>query len=235
MIIEDTLHRIFKYDDNFTYGLADIDGLVDKKYDGFKHAISIGKRLDDKIIDAIYDGPTIEYYNYYIQINKDLIDKAKEIQSEFQKIQIDTIIIEPTIWIDENTNTQYFQTLTVDISHKMVATRAGLGWIGKTDLLISTKFGPRLRLTSILINKKPDNISRPIENSRCGNCTICVDRCPAKAASGELWDITKHRDSFFDAHSCRKKCGEFAKQKLNLDKRICGICISVCPIGLKNT
>ena len=43
----------------------------------------------------------------------------------------------------------------VDISHKMVATRAGLGWIGKADLFISSRFGPRLRLVSILINKKP--------------------------------------------------------------------------------
>ena len=27
--------------------------------------------------------------------------------------------------------------LRYDISHKMVATRAGLGWIGKTDLFVS--------------------------------------------------------------------------------------------------
>ena len=43
-----------------------------------------------------------------------------------------------------------------------------------------------------------------------------------------------HRDSFFDAYKCREKCAELAKQKLNIDKRICGICVSVCPIGKKS-
>jgi ferredoxin len=36
---------------------------------------------------------------------------------------------------------------------------------------------------------------------------------------------------FFDAHTCREKCGEMARLYLNKDSRICGICVSVCPIG----
>ena len=35
----------------------------------------------------------------------------------------------------------------------MIATRAGLGWIGKTDLFISKDIGARLRLVSILIDR----------------------------------------------------------------------------------
>jgi len=116
----------------------------------------------------------------------------------------------------------------------MVATRAGLGWIGKTDLFISPVFGARLRLTSILISKDVLSALKPIDKSRCGNCSICVDKCPAQAATGQHWDINTDRDIFFDAFKCREKCGELAKIHLKVDRRICGICVAVCPIGRIN-
>jgi epoxyqueuosine reductase QueG len=115
----------------------------------------------------------------------------------------------------------------------MVATRAGLGWIGKTDLLISKKFGPRLRLVTILLDRDPGTTAVPIDKSKCGKCNICVEKCPAQAANGMLWNIKVHRDLFFNAFKCREKCGELARQKLNVDERICGLCVSVCPIGRK--
>jgi epoxyqueuosine reductase QueG len=49
-------------------------------------------------------------------------------------------------------------------SHKMVATRAGLGWIGKTDLFVSNKYGPRVRLASIRIDAPVSSINKPINN-----------------------------------------------------------------------
>jgi epoxyqueuosine reductase len=217
--------------DEYIFGTADLTGLIDEKFGEYRFGISIGRRLDDKIIDAIVNGPTIEYYDFYNQINKELAETAKIIKNELQKIGIASIIIEPTISTSSKEFEKYLTTLTVDLSHKMVATRSGLGWIGKTDLFISKAFGPRLRLVSLLINQKPDKDSYPIENSRCGACNICVDKCPAQAANGLLWNIKTHRDTFFNAHKCRDKCGELAKQRLNVDKRICGLCISVCPIG----
>jgi epoxyqueuosine reductase len=219
--------------DEYVFGTADLTGLIDKKFSEYRFGISIGKRLDDNIIDAIDNGPTIEYYNHYNRINKELAKITEKIKKELQKIGIGSIAIAPTVSIDSKEFEKYLPTLTADISHKMVATRAGLGWIGKTDLFISKKFGPRLRLVSLLMNQKPDKDSSPVEESRCGNCNVCVEKCPAQAANGILWNIKVHRDDFFNAHKCREKCGELAKQRLNVDKRICGLCISVCPIGRK--
>jgi epoxyqueuosine reductase QueG len=70
--------------------------------------------------------------------------------------------------------------------------------------------------------------------SRCGNCSICVDICPAKAANGKLWDITVDREVFYDPWKCRNQCAEFGMNRLGLDVRICGICVAACPIGQKN-
>ncbi len=233
-MIKDILKNNLTPIDEYIFGTADLTGLIDKKFGEYRFGISIGKRLDDRIIDSIVNGPTMEYYEYYNQINKELADAAGIIKNELKKSRVDSIVIEPTTSICSKELEKNLSTLTVDVSHKMVGTRAGLGWIGKTDLFISKKFGPRLRLVSLLINQKPDNDFYPIDKSRCGTCNICVDKCPAKAANGLLWDTKTHRDTFFNAHKCSDKCRELAKQRLNVDKRICGLCISVCPIGKKN-
>ena len=195
------------------------------------YGISIGRRLDDSIIDGIKEAPTIEYFHHYETINVELQISSEDIAFELNQIGIGAIAIKPTISTNSSEFDQYLPTLRYEISHKMVATRAGLGWIGKTDLFISKDFGARLRLTSILINKEVEPESKPIDKSRCGKCNICVEKCPAQAATGQLWDINTDRDIFFDAFKCREKCSEFGKGVLRIDKRICGICVSVCPIG----
>ena len=113
----------------------------------------------------------------------------------------------------------------------MIATRAGLGWIGKTDLFISKAFGPRLRLVSILIDKPVNTTVLTNDKSRCGKCNVCVECCPARAANGILWDINTDRDIFFNAHKCREKCAELARLLGKKNTRICGVCVSVCPLG----
>ena len=221
--------------DSYIYGTADMHGLIDPKYGNFQYAISFGKRLNDDIVNAITQGPTMEYYNHYHQINDDLRNKSKEIKAALNEINIHSIIIDPSDTKKDENSEEYLKTLAADVSHKMAATRAGLGWIGKTDLFISKRFGPRLRLNTILIDQKPEVESTPIEASQCGKCKVCVDNCPANAASGELWNISLHRDDFFNAFECRKTCARLAKEKLNKDIRICGICVSVCPNGKKRS
>lgn len=233
MIKDIIKHNLIPAED-FIFGFADLRGLIDKKFNGFCYGISIGKRLDDKIIDGIKDGPTIEYFNHYRQINNELAALTGRIQADLKSAGVESIAVKPTVTRGtEEYNDEYLRTLTVDISHKMVATRAGLGWIGKSDLLISKVFGPRLRLVSILLNQNPGISSVPIKKSLCGKCNLCVVKCPAQAANGKLWDINIQRHEFFDAHKCREMCNELARTRLNVDARICGLCVSVCPMGEK--
>jgi epoxyqueuosine reductase len=229
-MIEEIVQKHLIPAEDFIYGYADLRGFLRPGLSGFNYGISIGKRLDDNIIDAIKEGPTLEYYYYYKNINRELGHLSKSISSELEEHGIEALAFEPTITEDEKLiNAEYQRILTVDLSHKMVATRAGLGWIGKTDLFISEKFGPRLRLVSILFKPKPSGTGSPVQKSKCGNCRICVKKCPAQAANGKLWNFKVHRDEFFDAHKCRAMCRKLASEKFNIDISICGICVSACP------
>lgn len=219
----------------FIFGFADLKGLLHKKFIDFQFGISIGKRLKDSVIDDLEDGPTIEYYDYYNRINAELYELSRKIQSELNSNSISAKAIKPTISVGFERHKKYLETLSYDISHKMVATRAGLGWIGKTDLFVSNEFGPRLRLVTILLKQDPGVNALPVEKSKCGKCDICVVKCPAQAANGILWDINTYRDDFFDAFKCREKCGELAKKRLNVNEHICGLCICVCPLGKKKS
>lgn len=229
-MIEEILKRYLLPEEDYIFGLASLSGLLGDKFTGFNSGISIGKRLEKNIIDPVCDGPTKEYYSHYRQINKDLAILTAKITGDLKENNIEALAIEPTV-TTEALDTIYAKSLTTELSHKMVATRAGLGWIGKTDLLISRKFGPRLRLVTILLREKLKSVRPPVSRSYCGSCTICVDACPAKAANGLLWNKDVGRDEFFDPWKCREKCTEFGRVKLGANARVCGICVAVCPIG----
>ncbi len=219
--------------EDYICGFADLTGLLDATFKGFNSGISIGKRLEDSIIDPVINGPTREYYDHYKQMNNDLTLLTKKIAEELNNAGIEAIATEPTVTTGA-LETVYLKTLKTDLSHKMVATRAGLGWIGKTDLFISKSIGPRLRLVSILLKNQVISKTKPINKSRCGSCRICVDICPIQAANGKLWDINVEREEFFNPWKCRTQCAEFGWSRLGIDARICGICVAACPVGQNN-
>lgn len=221
-------HLVPKQD--FVYGFSDLTDLIDSQFGDLRFGISIGKKLDDRIVNGIYGGPTIEYYSHYRQVNEELALLTQNISEDLKRIGIDTFCVEPTVTTQE-LDTIYSKDLRTRLSHKMVATRAGLGWIGKSDLFISNTFGPRLRLVSILTNTPLECDVKPIEKSRCGNCKLCTNSCPAGAISGKLWDISVEREEFFDPFKCREKCKEFGEKYLKMNVRVCGICVAVCPFG----
>lgn len=229
-IIDNIIQKHLTPSGKFIYGYSDLTGLLDKKFIGYNYGISIGIKLDSDIVDKVINGPTPEYFSHYRQANNDLAFLTSKISEELHENEIDSLAIPPTVSTSE-LDSVYFKTLRTDLSHKMVATRAGLGWIGKTDLFISKKFGPRLRLVSILLKTPVKAKSKPVDTSRCGKCNICVDICPAKAANGQLWNISTDRNKFYDPWKCRNQCAEFGRIKLGQDARVCGICVSACPVG----
>lgn len=230
MKIENIIRKRIPDDGQHIWGFADLTGLLHPRFHGFNYGIVIGKKLDDDIVDSVIDGPTMLYYDLYVDTNNYLAELVKEIAGDLNAIGINSLALNPTT-SDAYRADDYDRTLRHHFSHKMVGTRAGLGWIGKTDLFISKKFGPRLRLASVIVDQplKPSN--PPIDESRCGNCRLCVDACPAQAATGQLWNINVDRDEFISIRKCKETANRLSLERIGKDERICGICVSVCPVG----
>jgi epoxyqueuosine reductase len=65
------------------------------------------------------------------------------------------------------------------VFEKAWAARAGLGWIGKNNLLVSPVFGSFVFLAALVMEAELI-YDEPLEN-RCGNCERCVAACPTGA------------------------------------------------------
>jgi len=217
----------------YLIGFADMNGLLKEEFP-YRYAIVICAKLDDSIIDEIEIAPTIDYLDHYEKTNEKLNELVTKISKHLTAKGIESQFIPATVK-DSELDEKYYETLRYKYSHKMAATRSGIGWIGKACLLISERFGPRLRLASVLTNYRFENIGTPIDESKCGSCAICVEKCPAKATNGILWRTTVDRDEFFDAKKCRETCRKRSLKYINKDISLCGVCISVCPLGKNNT
>jgi len=213
----------------YIYGFADLRGLLTGEFNRFSLGLSIGKQLDDQMVDPVVKGSTREYYHHFKQANHDLEIISNEIVNELIGKGIGSMAVVPSMPLSGEEFRPYLKDLRYKLSHKMVATRAGLGWIGKTGLFISEAFGPRLRLASILIESSGSVASTPTEESKCGGCEICIRKCPAQAANGITRNIHIDRDVFFDAQKCREKCLEYGRSMFGKEIGVCGICVAVCP------
>lgn len=216
----------------YEIGYANISGLLTGNYAKYSYGLSLARKLDDKIIDNIVRGPDIDYYNLYHKINNELNNKSIAIANILNGNGINAVPIKATVH-DGELDEEYKKTLRYSFSHKMIATRAGIGWIGKTDLLVTKKFGPRIRLASVLMTKSIMKSGVPINSSQCGKCNICVEKCPAQAANGISWEIGIDRDSFYNPFKCRKYCRKVSYENIQKEISLCGLCIAICPKGQK--
>lgn len=114
-------------------------------------------------------------------------------------------------------------------SHRHAAVLAGLGEIGANNLLLTPKYGPRVRLNSIITTAEllPDPL---VAEKLCPEeeCMLCMK---AKNCFGELYDL--------DLAGKRMKVARFQ----GCDKELCKrsnpnaplpyirYCIGVCPVG----
>ncbi len=202
-------------------GFADLSSISVSSCNNMKYGIVFGIRIKPEIIEGISGGPTKEYYEEYNQINKTLDDIGIECVKYINKKGYNAIG-QTSTFVTSNNN------LETTLPHKTVATRAGLGWIGKSALLITTEYGAALRISTVLTDM-PLSTDIPINESKCGDCNKCVTNCPGTAITGALWNINSDREELLDAFKCRKKARELLNQNIGIEMSICGKCIEICP------
>jgi len=104
---------------------------------------------------------------------------------------------------------------------KEAAALAGIGPIGKNNLLITNQFGSQVRLRA-LVTTAPLICGEPIRESKyCKECNICIEACPANA--------------FIKGKYIKEKCYNYLEthKRYLSDYTVieCNVCIESCPIG----
>ena len=112
----------------YLVGFADMHDLL-RPHFNYRYAVVIGKKMDSKVMDSIEGGPNIVYYNLYQSVNDELNSIVKNMAGVFTRKGIQSQAIPATVH-DAEFDGEYSKTLRLKYSHKMAATRSGIGWIG---------------------------------------------------------------------------------------------------------
>jgi len=224
MTLSDELRVFLKSKGADLIGFADLKKIPHDVRDNYPFGISFGVALNPRIIAEIREGPTKKYVEECVRADI-LLDKLGQAAALFLKQKGHEA--QPRTTPGE----EYPDTLETRLPQKTIATRAGLGWIGKCAILITEEFGPAIRLGSILTDARLST-GTPIDISRCGDCTDCVDACPAQAITGEDWRVGVGRDVLINAFTCRRTARDLLNKRTGGEitgRTFCGICIAACP------
>ena len=175
--------------------------------------ISIGVRLSNAVLEGIDDHPTLLYLHHYRQANYILDGIAFHVATLIQYMGGKALPIAASQIVD-------WEDQRGHLSHKGLAQAAGLGWLGRNNLIVHPHYGARVRLVSILTDLPLQNDKR-LEDS-CAACRRCIAVCPAGAI--------KEKVEEFDHIGCFEKLKDF-RNRYNIGQYICGVCIKACKPG----
>ncbi len=176
---------------------------------GFSNAILFTIALTPDYIQKVQSNP-----NYV----KDMIRDKEVDQDEFHltELKTDRLADELAEWIielggeaysqsEKNLETTHRYNLTehrTPLPHKSIALRAGLGWIGKHNLLVTPQYGSAFSMCSVLTNVLVETHNNEPLQSKCGSCRSCVDVCTPSALHAVNWSVDVDRDTIVDISKC---------------------------------
>lgn len=179
----------------------------------FPFAISIGVRLAKAILEDLEDHPTKLYFHHYKVVNYLLDTAALRIANWIEDKGYLTLPIPASQTID-------WERQKGHLSHKRIAIAAGLGWLGRNNLLVTRQYGAQVRLATILTDfpLTAPHFACRMPNFNCGDCYACLQACPVGAI--------KEKPEDFDYWRCFTLLKEF--QKKYVSQHICGLCVKAC-------
>jgi epoxyqueuosine reductase len=188
----------------------------------FPRAISHGFVLIDGIVNTLVNHQNIAvlhnyWYYVYRMINPRLDSISVMLAQLLERAGFQAFVVPSSQTVDR-------AKLTGVFSHKLAAHLAGLGWIGKSALLITPEHGPRVRWGTVL-SDAPFEPGIPMDEI-CRDCCECVSGCPAHAFTGQAFDKPRPRSQIFAADACDNYLS-----KREILHRACGICVYICPFG----
>ncbi len=232
MLLETELKKALKQRNaDFVY-FADISKLPVKENKGFPNAVVTGVALSPKYLQKITVSPDYvqnmilnnltdmdEFHNKEI-----FIDRLADYIAGFLSAKGFSAFSQSEDHL-EMTGNYNKTTKRTPLPHKTVAGLAGLGWIGKNNLLISPDYGSAFCMCTVLTDAPLITVFNPPAAPECGSCTICIEICPKNALTGNNWNLNVKREELIDVFKCNSclKCLVFCPwtqkyiQKISVD------------------
>jgi len=181
--------------------------------------ISIGMTLNHWIVDRLSPSSGVleaklYWHHCYAVVNQQLDWIVLRMAAMIQREGFRAVPVPVTVKVDE-------QELLGPFTHKAVGRLAGLGWIGKSCLLVTPQVGPRVRWATVLTDAPFRPTGKPLGQG-CDSCECCVKACPVNAFTGREFRQDEPIELRYDV----KKCQAYLKSAL-----VCGLCLASCPRG----
>ena len=180
-----------------------------------RSVVVIGIPISVATVDT---APSIAYTEAYKVINAMLDQATQRIAMELMSQGFDAMPIPRDGYHGMN---GLRESPTAFFSHRHAAYLAGLGSFGENNLLLSPKYGPMIRYSSVITSAVLP-YDYPLAAEVCIHCGRCVRACPVGALSrGE------YPENITDKDKCIDRSAELLVKGISP----CGMCIAACPIG----
>lgn len=175
-------------------GFADVNGLASEFVD-LPNGISLVLKLPLEAMEFLNE----EDYGSYWKCFHKQIDKLTEIslrgEEYIKNLGYDAFGLTMT------RNECDMEKLLSILPYKTIATKSGMGWIGRSALLVTPEYGSAIALGGILTDM-PLEFDTPITDSECDECTNCQDACPVDAINPKKWNDRLNRSDIIDIDVC---------------------------------
>ncbi|WP_461567702.1 4Fe-4S double cluster binding domain-containing protein [Thermincola ferriacetica] len=206
-------------------GYGDVRPGLAKEFKHIPTAISLAIRHPPAESSIIRQNGVTAYTNQFPEVDNKLIVIQKKIVTYLRMQGWRALAIPPDTAQED---LRFIARLFPLFQHKTAATCAGLGWIGKSGLLINSRYGPRLSWATVLTDALLPVSEQPYLKGNCGSCRKCVDICPSGAIKDEEWTRQSTTQVKIDVSRCAR---QLEKNYQALGRYICGLCILACPLG----
>lgn len=187
----------------------------------FPRAISLGAPVPKAAVEELADrdnrGAALTYhYLIYEIVNRQLNAKALAVAARLQAAGAAAYVVPASQLLDK-------EHLAGLISQKLPAHLAGHGFIGKSCLLVTPRYGARVRFATVLTSA--DLPADAPGEGTCGACRDCVDACPPHAFTGVEFRPEDPREVRFKAELCDR----YMQYRENtVGAKVCGQCVLAC-------
>lgn len=188
---------------------VDMSALPKEKTKNFKNAILIGLVLSPEYLRKITN--TSDYVKKMIrnkEVNQDEFH-LKELEADRLADHFaNYLLLKGFSAYSQSENnisiTGYYnkKTKTTPLPAKSIALIAGIGWIGKHNLLVTPEFGSAICMSTVLTDAPLQTVAHTPAPSECGTCSVCTNICPVNAIKGKTWGINVSRDEMVDVYKC---------------------------------